>query len=87
MAEEKSKKVIRRRFKGEVVSDKMEKTIVVRVDYFALHPQYNKRYRVSKKYKVDDPKGQYKVGDAVEFVECRPLSKDKKWRVVYSIKN
>ncbi len=82
MPEEKLKKVIRRKFKGEAVSDKMDKTIVVRVDYFKMHPQYKKRYRVSKKFKVHDPKKQYKIGDLVEFVECRPISKDKKWRVI-----
>ena len=77
------KKTIQRKFKGEVVSDKMEKTVVVRVDHFKLHPRYKKRYRVSKRYKAHDPKGQYKMGDVVEIVECRPISKDKKWRVIY----
>jgi small subunit ribosomal protein S17 len=71
-----------RKFKGVVVSDKMQKTIVARVDSFKMHPQLKKRYRVSKKYKVHDEKGQYKVGEIVEFVECRPLSKDKRWRVI-----
>lgn len=71
-----------KKFKGTVVSDKMEKTIVVRVDSLKMHPQLQKRYRVSRKYKVHDEKGQYKAGDTVEFVSCRPLSKDKKWRVV-----
>jgi small subunit ribosomal protein S17 len=71
-----------KKFKGTVVSDKMEKTIVVRVDSLKMHPQLQKRYRVSRKYKVHDEKGQYKTGDVVEFVSCRPLSKDKKWRVV-----
>lgn len=82
MAEEKSKKIVQRRFKGVVVSNKMTKTLVIRVDYFALHPQYGKRYRVSKKYKVHDETGKYKIGDQVEFVECRPISKDKKWRIL-----
>ncbi|MFA5075808.1 MAG: 30S ribosomal protein S17 [Patescibacteria group bacterium] len=73
-----------RQFAGLVVSDKMQKTIVVLVERTKIHPLYSKRYKTSKKYKVHDPKGQYKVGDKVNFVECRPLSKDKKWRVVYS---
>ncbi len=77
------KKTIQRKFKGQVVSDKMDKTVVVRVDHFKLHPRYQKRYRVSQKYKAHDPKNQYKLGDMVEIVECRPLSKDKKWRVIY----
>ena len=71
-----------KKFKGTVVSDKMEKTIVVRVDSLKMHPQLRKRYRVSRKYKVHDEKGQFKIGDAVEFVSCRPLSKDKKWRAI-----
>lgn len=88
MSEEKNiknseKEVIQRRLKGEVVSDKMDKTIVVQVDEFKLHPRYHKRYRSSKKYKVDDSKNMFKVGDVVEFIQCRPISKDKKWRVVY----
>ncbi len=78
-----SKEKILKKFKGEVTSDKMSKTIVVRVDRFRMHPKYQKRYRVSQKYKVHDEKGQYKVGDVVEFVECRPLSRDKRWRVIY----
>jgi len=77
---------ILRKFKGIVVSDKMTKTIVVKVDAFKMHQKLKKRYRVSTKYKVHDEKGQFKTGDKVDFVECRPLSKDKKWRVVYSAK-
>lgn len=73
---------IKRTFTGVVVSDKMAKTIVVKVDTVKIHPRYLKRYKVSKKYKVHDEKNQYKVGDKVSFVECRPLSKDKRWRVV-----
>ena len=60
----------------------MEKTVVVKVNRFKLHPTYKKRYRVSKNYKAHDPRNQYKVGDKVEIEECRPLSKDKRWRVV-----
>lgn len=77
------KERILKKFKGEVVSDKMSKTIVVRVDRFSMHPKYKKRYRISRKYKVHDEKCQFKIGDIVEFIECRPLSKDKKWRVIY----
>lgn len=74
---------ILKKFKGVVASDKMDKTITVKVDTLKMHPQLQKRYRVSKKYKVHDEKNQYKAGDAVEFISCRPLSKDKKWRVIY----
>lgn len=74
---------ILKKFKGTVVSDKMAKTITVKVDTLKMHPKLKKRYRVSRKYKVHDEKNQYKVNDVVEFVSCRPLSKDKKWRVIY----
>lgn len=75
--------VIKKSFNGEVVSDKMNKTVVVRVDSVKIHPKYKKRYTVSKKYKVHDEKEQFKAGDKVKFIECRPMSKDKRWRVVY----
>jgi len=73
-----------RKFDGVVSSDKMDKTIVVKVESIKTHPAYQKRYKRSKKYKVHDEKNQYKEGDQVSFVECRPLSKDKKWRVIYN---
>lgn len=68
---------------GVVVSDKMDKTIVVAVNLLKKHPKYHKRYISTKKYKVHDPKNQFKTGDKVIFVGCRPLSKDKQWRVIY----
>lgn len=76
-------KRIKRRFNGVVISDKMEKTIVVRVDSIKVHPKYKKRHFVSQKYKVHDERGQYHDGDKVIFIECRPLSKEKRWRVLY----
>ncbi len=75
------KKVIRKKFTGVVVSDKGEKTIVVNVERVKINKKYKKRYVVSKKYKVHDEKNSSKVGDKVSFVECRPISKDKKWRI------
>jgi small subunit ribosomal protein S17 len=78
-----SKKAIRKKFNGIVVSDKMNKTIVVRVDKVKIHSKYRKRYTVSKKYKVHDEKQQFKEGNKVNFIECRPISKDKRWRVIY----
>ena len=74
-----------RRFTGVVVSDKMQKTIVVRVDRRVMHPKYRKHYQVSKKFKVHDPESKFHTGDQVVFEECRPLSKDKRWRVIYSV--
>lgn len=76
-----TQKVMQRQLTGEVVSDKMDKTIVVKVKQVKVHPKYQKRYTVSKKYKVHDEKNQFKTGDVVVFVQCRPLSKDKCWRV------
>ena len=69
-------------FQGTVVSTKMQKTIVVRVDRKKMNEKYQKQYQVSRKFKVHDEKGEYKVGDVVKFVETRPLSKDKRWRAV-----
>ena len=71
-----------KKFKGIVVSDKMDKTIVVKVDRRISHPKYKKAYTVSKKFKIHDEKNQYKIGDEVVFVPCRPYSKDKRWRAV-----
>lgn len=76
--------VIKKKFAGIVTSDKMDKTIVVKIERVMVHPKYKKRYTLSRKYKVHDEKNQFKPGDKVVFVECRPISKDKKWRVLYS---
>lgn len=73
---------IQRKFSGVVVSDKMDKTIVVKVESTKIHPKYGKRYVRTEKYKVHDETNQFKAGDKVNFVECRPLSKDKRWRVL-----
>jgi small subunit ribosomal protein S17 len=80
------KKIIKRKFSGVVTSDKMDKTIVVRVETVKRDLKYKKRYKVAKKYKVHDEKNQFREGDKVEFIECRPLSKDKMWRVLESKK-
>lgn len=72
----------RRRLQGTVVSDKMQKTVVVRIERMKTHPKYHKRYKLSNKYKAHDEKGEYRVGDKVVVEETRPLSKDKRWRVV-----
>ncbi len=68
--------------KGVVVSDKMDKTIVVSVSRFIKHPLYGKFYKVSKKYKAHDEENKYKIGDQVEIVETKPISKDKHFRVI-----
>ena len=66
---------------GRVVSDKMEKTIVVAVDSRKRHPLYGKSFKRTLKYKTHDEKGQCKLGDTVRIEESRPLSKEKRWRV------
>lgn len=71
------------KWKGIVVSDKMDKTIVVKVDTLKTHPKYLKQYRSSKRYKVHvEENGKYKVGDTVLFEECRPVSRDKRHKIV-----
>jgi small subunit ribosomal protein S17 len=80
---ENDKKVIKKKFSGVVVSNKMDKTAVVRVDSVKKDPKYGKRYTVSRKFKVHDENNKLEVGEKVEFIECRPLSKEKKWRVIY----
>ena len=72
----------KRTLTGKVVSVKMAKTIVVLVERTKIHPKYQKRYKTSKRYKVHNDKGIFQLGDKVSFVECRPLSKDKRWRVL-----
>lgn len=67
---------------GVVVSDKMDKTVVVRVDRMVPHKRYGKRYRISKKYSVHDAMNNAKVGDVVTFKETRPISKTKCWVLV-----
>lgn len=76
-----AKEIIRRKFSGVVVSDKSDKTIVVKVDSVKIHPKYKKRYTSSMKYQVHDENNEFRTGDKVSFVECRPLSRDKRWRV------
>lgn len=76
--------VYHRQFQGIVVSDAMDKTIVVRVDRVRVHSIYKKRFARKRTFKVHDERNQYKVGDTVTFIECRPISKDKRWRVLYS---
>jgi small subunit ribosomal protein S17 len=73
------KKINKKEFTGVVVSDKMEKTIVVRISTKKLHPLYKKYVTQSRKYKAHDEKNDAKAGDTVRIVECRPISKDKCW--------
>ncbi len=72
----------RRQLSGVVLSNKMNQTIVVSVTTVKLHSKYRKHYKVSKKYKAHDAKQECQVGDKVVIEACRPISKDKSWRVV-----
>ncbi|NTW27576.1 MAG: 30S ribosomal protein S17 [Candidatus Moranbacteria bacterium] len=68
--------------KGVVISDKMDKTIVVAVSSLKTHPKYHKKYRSTLNYKVHDEENKFKKGDNVEFSQCRPISKGKSHTVI-----
>lgn len=76
----------RRHLQGIVVSNKMTKTVVIRIDRRVAHPKYGKFYTVSTKLKVHDEAGMAKVGDLIEVEETRPISKDKRFRYISTIK-
>jgi small subunit ribosomal protein S17 len=74
-----------RRLTGTVVSDKMNKTVVVRVDRVKTHPKYHKQYLISARYLADDPQNAYHPNDRVIIAATRPLSAKKRWKVVRKI--
>jgi small subunit ribosomal protein S17 len=88
MAEERSmdtesrRKSGKKEFVGTVKSDKMMKTIVVAIETMKLHPLYKKYVKRLKKVKAHDEKNDAKIGDRVRVIECRPLSREKRWRLV-----
>ena len=67
---------------GQVVSDRMDKTVVVSIERLVKHPVYGRYVRRRTKFKVHDETNQCKVGDTIRFMETRPISKDKRWRFV-----
>lgn len=71
---------------GEVVSDKMDKTVVVKIERRVPHPLYGKTIKKSKKIKAHDERNECKIGDVVKVEETRPLSKEKRWRIIEIIK-
>ena len=75
----------KKKLKGVVVSDGMEKTIVVLVNRYIKHKLYDKYFKKAKKYKVHDSENKYKKGDSVIIEECRPISKDKHFTVLKKI--
>ena len=76
------KKTNKRILEGKVVSDKMDKTVVVLVSSQKKHKIYQKFMKVAKRYKAHDEENKFKVGDNVRIIESRPISKDKKWKVI-----
>ena len=76
------KRGMRRKKKGVVISNKMDKTITVKVDRLVQHPLYKKYIRNHSKFKAHDEKNEAQIGDFVEIIEVRPLSKTKHWRLV-----
>ncbi len=72
----------KRVMQGVVVSDKGDKTIVVRIERRFAHPLLRKTIRKSKRYSAHDPENKFKVGDQVRIEECRPISKTKRWQVI-----
>lgn len=78
MEEQRGKRKV---LKGKIISDKMQKTAIVEVERTFRHPKYKKVVREKKKYKVDNPENTARIGDLVEIMGTRPLSKEKHWRV------
>jgi len=76
-----SERGMKRQLSGYIVSDKMDKSVVVRVESFVKHPLYKKYIRRYKKYMAHDERNECQIGDRVLILEARPLSKNKKWRV------
>ncbi len=70
---------------GIVVSDKMQKTVVVEVESIKEHPKYKRRYKTHKRFKAHDEGQEYHIGDTVIIEETRPMSKDKNWKVIKKI--
>lgn len=81
----KNNKIIIRK-KGLVVSDKMNKTVVVAIDTYKTHSKYKKKYKSTKRYKAHDENNKFKIGDVVVIEPIKPISKDKKYKVVDNLK-
>lgn len=73
---------MKRKLEGVVVSDKMNKTRVVAVNRLKIHPRYKKYYKVTARFKAHDENNEYKTGDKVVIEETKPLSKEKRWRII-----
>ena len=73
-----------KKLKGTIVSDKMDKTVVVEVTTLKKHPKYQRRFKMSKRYKAHDPENKYKgkMGEVVWIEGTRPMSRDKRWKII-----
>lgn len=80
-------KTKKRKLRGVIVSDKMQKTRVVVVTRLTKHPVYHKYHKLTRRYKAHDERNEYSVGDFVVIEETRPLSGEKRWRIVEKIKS
>ncbi|MBI5401539.1 30S ribosomal protein S17 [Candidatus Wolfebacteria bacterium] len=76
---------MKRKLKGTVVSDKMNKTRVVAIEKMKKHPKYQKYYKITARFKAHDENNEYKIGDQVIIEETKPLSKDKRWKIIGKI--
>ena len=75
----------KRQLKGKIISTKMKKTVVVKVERKKIHPKYRKRYSFHKNYKAHSEMEDLEVGSKVIIEECQPISKDKKWKVIKKV--
>lgn len=71
-----------KKLKGKIISDKMDKTVIVEVSTLKKHPIYEKRFKSSKRYKVHNPENTHKTGEVVVIEETRPISRDKRWKIL-----
>ena len=76
---------MKHKLQGVIVSDRMDKTRVVVITRLKKHPRYKKYYKITRRFKVHDEKNEYKSGDKVLIEETRPLSKEKRWRIISKI--
>lgn len=81
-AEEQDRQMPKKIYAGNIISDKMDKTVVVAVTRLTQHPRYKKTIKKITKFKAHDEENKYKKGDKVSIIEARPVSKDKRWKVL-----
>lgn len=76
---------MKRKLKGTIVSDKMNKTRIIAIERMKKHPKYQKYYKITARFKAHDENNEYKVGDQIIIEETKPLSKDKRWKIIGKI--